>query len=215
MFRLIFLTFFGKPEYDEHKVHVHESPKLMLVPLVILAVLSMIGGWQAAPALWGGEDHFEKYLAPVFADRRIPLCSLSARDEHAQHRAAVHDRRVRPRGARIFRRVVAVHQESQAARKKIAETFSAPYRLLVGKYFVDEIYEGAIVRPIVWARIKCCGTRLTNGLIDGTVNGVARLTTETGDAVRHVESGNTRSYATWMVIGAVVFTSLLLWLAVR
>ncbi len=66
MFRLIFLTFFGKPEYDEHKVHVHESPKVMLVPLVILAVLSIIGGWQAAPALWGGQDRFEKFLAPVF-----------------------------------------------------------------------------------------------------------------------------------------------------
>src|SRR6266481_5760683 len=58
MFRLIFLTFHGKPRYDAHKVHVHESPKSMLVPLVILAVLSLIGGWVAAPAFWGAPDYF-------------------------------------------------------------------------------------------------------------------------------------------------------------
>src|ERR1700676_3172275 len=67
MFRLIFLTFFGKERYDEHQVHVHESPKSMLVPLAILAVLSIVGGWLAAPAFWGKPDYFAKFLEPVFA----------------------------------------------------------------------------------------------------------------------------------------------------
>ena len=67
MFRLIFLTFFGKERYDEHHVHVHESPKSMLVPLAILAVLSIVGGWLAAPAFWGRPDYFAKFLEPVFA----------------------------------------------------------------------------------------------------------------------------------------------------
>src|ERR1700693_271888 len=66
MFRLIFLTFHGKPRYDEHKVHVHESPWSMLGPLVALAVLSVIGGWVAAPALWGGPDYIANFLARVF-----------------------------------------------------------------------------------------------------------------------------------------------------
>src|SRR4029077_4760485 len=65
--RLVFLTFFGKPRYDEHKVHVHESPSNMTVPLMILAFLSIFGGWFAAPKLIGGADYFEKFLAPVFA----------------------------------------------------------------------------------------------------------------------------------------------------
>ena len=60
MFRLIFLTFFGKERYDEHHVHVHESPKSMLVPLAILAVLSIVGGWLAAPAFWGQAGLFCK-----------------------------------------------------------------------------------------------------------------------------------------------------------
>ena len=62
----IFLTFFGEPRYDEHKVHVHESPKNMTVPLMILAFLSIFGGWFAAPQLVGGTDYFAKFLAPVF-----------------------------------------------------------------------------------------------------------------------------------------------------
>src|SRR6202043_3297606 len=66
MFRLIFLTFYGKPRYDEKKVHVHESPKSMLVPLMILALLSLVGGWVAAPAFWGGPDYFANFLEPVF-----------------------------------------------------------------------------------------------------------------------------------------------------
>ena len=67
MFRLIFLTFFGEPRYDEHKVHVHESPYNMTVPLILLAILSTVGGWVAAPHLVGGTDYFEKFLHPVFA----------------------------------------------------------------------------------------------------------------------------------------------------
>ena len=66
MFRLLFLTFFGKQRYDEHHVHVHESPKNMLTPLVVLAVLSLCGGWMAAPAMWGGVNYFQHFLAPIF-----------------------------------------------------------------------------------------------------------------------------------------------------
>jgi NADH-quinone oxidoreductase subunit L len=72
MFRLIFLTFFGKERYDEHHVHVHESPWSMLGPLVILALLSIVGGWLAAPALWGGTDYFTAFLSPVFGHAEVP-----------------------------------------------------------------------------------------------------------------------------------------------
>src|SRR5271166_4298837 len=80
MFRLIWLTFFGQKRYDEHHVHVHESPKNMTVPLMILAFLSLTGGWFAFPALWGGKDYFTEFLSPVFGSGEIaggePLHSL-------------------------------------------------------------------------------------------------------------------------------------------
>src|SRR5579862_6191114 len=67
MFRLVFLTFFGRPRFDEHKVHVHESPKNMTVPLMILAFCSIFGGWFAAPHLVGGTEYFDNFLHPVFS----------------------------------------------------------------------------------------------------------------------------------------------------
>ena len=57
--------------YDEHQVHVHESPKNMTVPLMILALLSLTGGWFAFPALWGGKDYFTDFLSPVFGSGEI------------------------------------------------------------------------------------------------------------------------------------------------
>ncbi len=92
---------------------------------------------------------------------------------------------------------------------------SAPYRLLLGKYFVDELYAAVIVRPLVWISRNVLWHGVDERLIDGTVNGVADTSRNIGNSVRETESGNTRSYAAWIVVGAVVFTSLLLWLAVR
>ncbi len=67
MFRLVFLTFFGKPRYDEKRVHVHESPRSMLVPLIVLAICAVAGGWFAAPHFVGGSDYFESFVHPVFS----------------------------------------------------------------------------------------------------------------------------------------------------
>src|SRR3981081_4621435 len=67
MFRLLFLTFFGAQRFNEKQVHVHESPRSMVVPLAVLAILAVGGGWMAAPRLWGDANLFERYLAPVFS----------------------------------------------------------------------------------------------------------------------------------------------------
>src|SRR5260370_10395218 len=79
MFRLIFLTFKGKQRYDDHQVHVHESPNNMLAPLMILALLSTVGGWLAAPAfLPGGTDYFTKFLQPVFGGLEVGATETEA-----------------------------------------------------------------------------------------------------------------------------------------
>src|SRR5438309_7288702 len=67
MFRLLFLTFHGNPRFDAKKTHVHESPRAMLTPLVVLALLSLAGGWWAAPHLVGGLNYFDNFVKPVFA----------------------------------------------------------------------------------------------------------------------------------------------------
>ena len=214
MFRLIFLTFYGKPQYDEHKVHVHESPRNMTIPLIILAILSIIGGWQAAPALWGGENQFEKFLAPVFAAAGATL----------EPGAPAMDTRTTEQQLTIAAFALAaigffvawwLVLRSKDARQKLATSLSALYKLLVGKYFIDDFYRAVIVRPLLWTSRNILWRGIDESVIDGTVNGVARVTRETGETLRYVESGNTRSYASWIVFGAVVLTFALLFLAVR
>src|SRR4051812_45473158 len=75
IFRLLFLAFHGAPRYDESHAHVHESPANMLVPLIILAVLSLAGGWWALPALTGGASYFERFLGPVFSAAQMEIAS--------------------------------------------------------------------------------------------------------------------------------------------
>src|SRR5579872_6734479 len=210
MFRLIFLTFFGTERYDEHHVHVHESPKNMTIPLIVLAILSVGGGWMAAPALMGGVNHFQHFLAPVLSTAAEPAAAESSSGGSEILQALF--------GAPVIAGLLGFllawwwYIKSPETPGKLAHSLSGPYKLLSGKYFIDELYAAAIVRPLVWLSDKVLWHVVDEGAIDGAVNGAATVSRETGDRLRHASTGNIRSYATWIVLGVVVFTSLLLWM---
>jgi NADH-quinone oxidoreductase subunit L len=213
MFRLVFLTFFGAPRYDEHKVHVHESPKNMTVPLTILAFLSIFGGWFAAPKLIGGTDYFEKFLAPVFASS-APTADMEAAPAEAVTPAVslMHALVSWPVAVGILGLLIAwyFYIKRPDIPKKMAQSVHALYLLLLNKYYVDEIYAALIVRPLLWISTNVLWHVIDEGAIDGTVNGVARGLRESGGQLREIQSGNARSYATWVVIGAAGVTVLML-----
>jgi NADH-quinone oxidoreductase subunit L len=210
MFRLLFLTFFGKERYDER--HVHESPRNMTVPLIILAILSVCGGWMAAPQLFGGVNHFQQFLAPVLSSGAQPAAaaaeSASGGNEIVQALVGA------PVIAGLLGFLLAwwLYIKSPDTPKKLASSLSAPYKLLSGKYFIDELYLAVIVRPLIWISDKVLWHGVDEGAIDGAVNGVATISRESGDKLRRINTGNIRSYATWIVLGAIVFASLLLWM---
>jgi len=218
MFRLIFLTFFGEPRYDEHKVHVHESPLNMTVPLILLAILSTVGGWVAAPRLVGGPDYFDNFLHPVFT-MYAPA-------------APAHSEVTEPAGMMLFHALTGwpvlialaglllawwFYIKSPQTPKKLADTLRAPYTLVLHKYYVDELYNAAIIQPLLWISTNVLWHVVDETVIDGTVNGVARVARESGSQLREIQSGNARTYATWVVIGAVGATVLMfgLWEMVR
>jgi NADH-quinone oxidoreductase subunit L len=213
MFRLLFLTFFGTQHYDEHHVHVHESPKSMLVPLVLLAILAVGGGWMAAPQLWGGVNHFQHFLAPVLSATAEPAVTVAAESSPGSSEI-VQALFGAPVIAGLLGFLLAwwLYIRSPETPKKIAASLSPFYALLSGKYFIDELYAAVVVRPLVRISENVLWHVVDEGTIDGAVNGVARVSRESGAQVRRVTSGNVRSYATWIVLGAVVFTSLLLWM---
>ncbi|HEX9761169.1 MAG TPA: NADH-quinone oxidoreductase subunit L, partial [Candidatus Acidoferrales bacterium] len=217
MFRLIFLTFFGAPRYDQHKVHVHESPKSMLVPLVILALLSVGGGWMAAPHLFGGTDHFEEFLSPVFHGAEELLAAAPA--EKVRTPEELHTLELILAGGAVFgaaigaliawRRVLG--RRPSPLERAAPEAAGGLTRLLENKYYIDEIYDAVIVRPLQWVSTHVLWRVMDAGLIDGTANGLAGAARSVGGQLRRMQSGNTRSYAAWVVVGVVFVTSLLLW----
>jgi NADH-quinone oxidoreductase subunit L len=92
----------------------------------------------------------------------------------------------------------------------LAQSLRGLYTLVLHKYFVDELYNAVIVAPLLWISTNVLWTVIDKGAIDGTVNGVARGLRESGSEVREIQSGNARSYASWVVLGAVGVTVLML-----
>ncbi|MGC2416205.1 MAG: NADH-quinone oxidoreductase subunit L [Candidatus Acidiferrales bacterium] len=212
MFRLIFLTFFGKPRYDEHTVHVHESPKNMTIPLMILAFLSIFGGWFAAPKLIGGIDHFGEFLQPVFTMYAPSTAAVASESAASPGLALFHALTGWPVIVGILGLLVAwwFYVKSPETPKRLAKSLHGLYTLIFHKYYVDEIYAALIVRPLLWISANLLWHGVDERVIDGTVNGVATVARESGGEARKLQSGNTRSYASWIIIGAVGFTFLLL-----
>jgi NADH-quinone oxidoreductase subunit L len=243
MFRLVFLTFFGGPRYDEHKVHVHESPKNMLVPLVILAIFATVGGWFAAPKFWGGQDYFRNFLGPVFKDASNlrqgqfsefakvagnldamgPSGSqVTLRPEAlAEIEAADHKLELELSGVAVLVALIGffvawwLYVRKPKAPEDLAKSVHGPYTVLMNKYYVDELYLALIVRPLLWLSTNVLWHVVDEGMIDGTVNGAARVARGAGGELRKLQSGNARSYAGWVVIGAVGVTVLLLGIWMR
>jgi NADH-quinone oxidoreductase subunit L len=188
MFRLIFLTFHGQPRYDEKKVHVHESPWSMLGPLVILAVLSIFGGWFALPAF------FDK-----------PDIGAEAAGEAAAHPSELVFAIVAVTTALLgFLTALWLYLRQPGKADALAKSMKPAYTTLLNKYYVDELYAFLIVRPLLWISTNVFWKAADVAGIDGTVNGIASGATAIGDGVRHTQSGNTRSYAVWVVVGAIV-----------
>lgn len=218
MTRLMVLTFWGKErfkvahgneaqehhegEHHAHAIHPHESPKVMWVPLVILAVLSIIGGYVGVSAAWGGHNQIEHFLAPVIA-KAAPAIDAAHGAATAAPETAHHDVTTE----RIFTGisvVIAFLGIFLGWQMFTTQPLRRMPRLLENKYYVDEIYDAAIVNPILGTSRNFLWRILDVKIIDGAINGIARLFGETGSAMRFLQTGFARSYAAIMLVGAIV-----------
>jgi len=200
MFRLIWLTFFTQQRYDEHHVHVHESPLNMTSPLMILAFFSLTGGWLALPALLGGKDYFSEFMAPALGSGEVTGI------ENA------HSLELTLSGVAMVAAIVGLTVAWRMYAKDVKRgTSEGLHKILYNKYYVDELYDALVVGPLVWLSRNVLWKVVDVGVIDGAVNGVASGATAVGDTVRHTQSGNTRSYAVWVLVGAVVLFGIIFW----
>jgi NADH-quinone oxidoreductase subunit L len=173
----------------------------MLAPLVILAVLSTIGGWFALPAFFHGPDYFSSFLGPVFGGQE----SAEAASETAAHALELILAGVAVGAALIGLGVAfSLYLRKPEKADGLVKSMKPVYTILLNKYYVDEIYAALVVKPLLWISTHVLWKTADVAGIDGAVNGIAEGITAVGDGVRQTQSGNTRSYAVWVVIGAIV-----------
>ena len=229
MFRLFFLTFIGYCRADEHVVkHIHESPRPMVLPLMILAGFSVIGGWIGWPEVFGGENRFERFLDPVL----IGVMPETGTVKIAHHAYAKEILLMVASLAIVglgFWLAYEFYCTKRVAPELVASRRPALYRLLLHKYYVDEIYDAAVVE-----RTKDLGTLLgrfdanvidgvgVNGagwlarfgstlsmwwdkwIIDGLLNFGAKMMQLFSYPVRLLQTGLFSSYAMLILLGLVV-----------
>ncbi len=199
MFRMLSLTFFGKFRgTTEQASHLHESPATMTVPLVILAVLSAVGGVLNVPSALGGGHALADFLAPVFADSTSVTGAF-----HLDHSTEYVLMTVSAVGA-IVMAVIAYRQ--YAVKGTVPEADDAPRgplaKLSYHKFYVDELYDAVVVRPlnalsVFFYRI------IDRAGIDGLVNGLGKRVGESGHGIRLLQTGNVGSYIFMMVIAVM------------
>jgi NADH-quinone oxidoreductase subunit L len=202
MWRLVLLTFFGPARVDpEVSHHVHESPPVMAVPLWILAILAAAAGVWGLPSQEGSAiAHFlEPVLRPVAGaaePHHGPAWGLMA--------VSV--------AAALAGIAVAVQMYGRGGIDlgKIGVPQNAVHRILLNKYYVDELYDGLFVRPL-FRLATWCAQAFDLGVIDGAVNGVAELVGRAAAGLRRVQTGFVMNYALTMLIGVVALLGLLLW----
>jgi NADH-quinone oxidoreductase subunit L len=207
MFRLVFLTFFGASRMEPQvEKHVHESPGSMTVPLMFLAVFSVIGGWVGIPEVLGGHNYFEEWLAPVFAQGAAGSHGAAHPPVALELGLMAGSVLVALCGIGLAYYLYRVRTEKP---KKIAETVPVLYDVVYNKYYVDEIYDVVIVRRIVDGSVWLWKA-FDAAFIDGIVNGVASLVRGAGDRLRRVQTGVVGNYAFSLLLGAVLIVGYIL-----
>jgi NADH-quinone oxidoreductase subunit L len=198
MFRLLFLTFFGECRADHHTAeHVHESPRSMTIPLLVLAVLSVIGGYVGLPEGWASGDRFSEFLAPVLSP---PAAAHAAEEGSLEGVLMVCSVAAAFSGIAL---AYLFYMRSPAIPENLGRRFRAVYETLLNKYWVDEIYGATVVAGTV---------ALANGfwklvdvlMIDGIVNGVGSFVRAQSAIWRRVQTGNVQHYALTFLAGAIV-----------
>ena len=188
---------------DLAHVHPHESPSLMTVPLMILAVLSIIGGYIGLPKVFFGEhgNLFHSWLAPVFISAERKLLNFGTHS-HFEELLLMTISVAGAVAAIFLARHIYLRKPEIAA--KFSTKLKGTYNLLLNKYFVDEIYDATVVNPIVKGSENFLWKMADNKLIDGFVNSTAAVIQDAGQKLRRIQTGIAQSYALIMVVGILL-----------
>lgn len=194
MFRLYFLAFEGKSRLDAHTLgHVHEAPWSMRLPLVLLALGSATVGFVGVPP---GSGLLQRFLESVF-----PASAHEASAEPSSEAVLAVAALVIAVGGIVL--AFRYYLRDPAGSEALAARYPTFYRILLRKYWVDELYDAAVIRPIVGSA-RAISESFDTRMIDGSVNGVAALTMRAAGLLRRCQTGQVPAYILSILVGAVV-----------
>jgi NADH-quinone oxidoreductase subunit L len=194
MSRLIFMTFFGESRVEPDKEHhIHESPAAMTIPLIVLAILATVGGWAGLPngILWG--NAFVRFLAPAVGtftpafEANAGWLSIVALVVSGAGIALAYVFYIRLPGIPFL----------------LAWRLKELFNLLLNKYYIDELYDLIVTRPLFWVSDKVLNRTIDTFMIDGAANGAGSTVQESGQIARRAETGNVEHYVLVYVLGAL------------
>jgi len=210
MFRLWFKTFFGEQRVDPHaNAHhsIHESPWIMLLPLVVLALLSVAGGWIGIPAALGGNNGIERFLGPVFANGAAGEAVALTTGHGLELALAAISVLVALAGFYI---AYVFYCEKPGTAAALAERNRRAYNLVKNKYWVDEFYNAFLITPLLMFTRGVLELIFERGVVDGSGKAAGATTRGFAWLARKQISGNIRSYAGWLAIGAAAVIAVML-----
>lgn len=197
MFRLYAMTFLGKFRgTHEQEHHLHESPKAITIPLIILAILSVIGGWIGIPEIFmHGGHRLEEFLAPVFAQSN----AITVKHELS------HTKEYMLMGISVALALVAlVYAWNKFSKyQKTGKEETGLGKVLENKWYVDELYDSIIVKPVL-AIGKYFNNVVEKKGIDGFVNGIGKAVNYSSRQIRLLQSGQVGAYVLMMVLGILI-----------
>jgi NADH-quinone oxidoreductase subunit L len=207
MVRLFTLTFEGEKRWGGD-THPHEAPRSMTVPLIVLAVLSLFGGAIGWPAVFGGSNRLEHWLAPVFsrAEARLGLTPHGVEViEYVLMAVSL--------GIAAFAAWTAYvwYMKKTHVPAQMSKKYSAIYNILLNKWFVDEVYDAAVVKPTVKGSQKLLWRVVDVGIIDWCVNALPTAFALLSRAVRLMQTGIAQSYVFVFILGVFLIIGWLIW----
>jgi NADH-quinone oxidoreductase subunit L len=206
MFRAVYLTFFGKERFDVHHHTPHEVGWEMYVPLILLAALSIVGGFFNVPSVLGGGTSFEKWLSPVLEQGEqaaiVTFTEYGSTTEIVMMLVSVAIAIIGIQFAYRFYK-----QRTTLARDEAS--LGLVYRMSHNKFYVDEAYDKLIVQPTYTISNSFLYKIVDVKIIDGIVNGLAKLTGGTSEIIRRIQTGIVQNYAVMIVLGVLALVSYL------
>jgi NADH-quinone oxidoreductase subunit L len=194
--------------------HLHDAPPAMAIALIVLALGSIVAGYIGIPAvIWKDGNKIEHYLEPSFEAHGPGVPAPAPAPPHEDH-ASTEFALMGISTLVAFAGIATAfyfYRTKPAAADEMAGRFSGAHRLLLGKYYVDELYDRTIVQPIKAVSNSVLWRAVDAGIIDGTVNAVGLVVRGWSAALRRLQTGSMRGYAMSLFLGVVVILGYLLW----